>query len=534
MRSRLFVLGFMVAALSSQCYAVNNEFLQLMQERWYDTQTLQVSSTVSRGVVTELLNLIDCHNCHKPSIDTIATLSQSWWEWFRIFPGKNFDDVMYSAAATQANQYYCIAYVGNQWYMNGYPRATSPFCSGKFCPQVPISNADVLQTVFNISSKTFYSQYAVNRNAVSDWYVKQTPERQKYFGLQDLGVIQSQKKACSAAANCTIASAQALQTYAKYCTFEPEACGMQEMPKAKKGRRPIAEMNMLLQQGIFTLDELENIDVNASAPGSFVLELFGRLKQRAQCQDINDIDHDGIIDSKDNCYLTYNPQQRDNDADGIGNVCDDDIDNDTIKNPLGVLDDNGNIDPSTFPWFTGKIDNCLTTPNTNQSDVDANNVGDACDVDEKVGIKIDTKPVTRDRFVFVAVYSGSLTGFTWHYGDSTTGPGIVTPHTYAKPGTYTVRIDATTPKGKTVYATTSVTVWPLTVRANLLPDVLVQQVGKQYHYTIATQWLDPKDISYVHLVRNDGRTRQLRGNDITSFNDTYTTAGSYPIHEWCI
>ncbi len=35
-----------------------------------------------------------------------------------------------------------------------------------------------------------------------------------------------------------------------------------------------------------------------------------------------DTDRDGIQDSADNCRTTYNPDQADNDHDGIGNVCD--------------------------------------------------------------------------------------------------------------------------------------------------------------------------------------------------------------------
>ena len=36
----------------------------------------------------------------------------------------------------------------------------------------------------------------------------------------------------------------------------------------------------------------------------------------------NDIDRDGVSDSDDNCVNTYNPDQIDTDADGIGNICD--------------------------------------------------------------------------------------------------------------------------------------------------------------------------------------------------------------------
>ena len=39
-------------------------------------------------------------------------------------------------------------------------------------------------------------------------------------------------------------------------------------------------------------------------------------------------DGDGIMDSEDNCILHANPDQRDTNADGFGNRCDPDLDND--------------------------------------------------------------------------------------------------------------------------------------------------------------------------------------------------------------
>ena len=36
----------------------------------------------------------------------------------------------------------------------------------------------------------------------------------------------------------------------------------------------------------------------------------------------SDIDNDGIIDGNDNCPSNFNPNQADNDSDGIGNTCD--------------------------------------------------------------------------------------------------------------------------------------------------------------------------------------------------------------------
>jgi hypothetical protein len=57
-----------------------------------------------------------------------------------------------------------------------------------------------------------------------------------------------------------------------------------------------------------------------------------------------------VINRLDNCPYTYNPSQFDLDVDGKGNACDEDIDGDGSKNPVGLVDDNDNI-------IVGKRDN---------------------------------------------------------------------------------------------------------------------------------------------------------------------------------
>ncbi|MEM6639455.1 MAG: S8 family serine peptidase [Pseudomonadota bacterium] len=52
--------------------------------------------------------------------------------------------------------------------------------------------------------------------------------------------------------------------------------------------------------------------------------------------DGTDSDGDGIIDAEDNCTLEPNPEQRDTDGDGYGNVCDADLNNDGVVNVIDL------------------------------------------------------------------------------------------------------------------------------------------------------------------------------------------------------
>lgn len=90
-----------------------------------------------------------------------------------------------------------------------------------------------------------------------------------------------------------------------------------------------------------------------------VVNAEGMLAKNMQYQP-SDADEDGIPDTSDNCVSIPNPDQTDVDRNGRGDACDD-FDRDGI---------------STLK------DNCPEKPNRDQRDTDHDGVGDECDVEE--------------------------------------------------------------------------------------------------------------------------------------------------------
>ncbi|MFZ5979496.1 MAG: thrombospondin type 3 repeat-containing protein [Candidatus Zixiibacteriota bacterium] len=79
-----------------------------------------------------------------------------------------------------------------------------------------------------------------------------------------------------------------------------------------------------------------------------------------------DDDLDEVCDWTDNCPEVYNPLQEDIDADGVGDACD----------ICPGYDDLADFDGDSHP---DSCDNCPQAANTGQTDYDSDGIGDACD-----------------------------------------------------------------------------------------------------------------------------------------------------------
>jgi hypothetical protein len=410
-----------------------------------DTAKIEKQESLSRYDLARLLNAVECNDCIVVPQWMQEQYSYQFWNDFVWFPGKDFADISHLwARYTDQSYYYCVAYVGDQNYMRWYPQEVSPICGGKFCGTRNTTYGEFYQVIVNLLGKYIFQEYSANRSDIHTWMntLQKGSYPDQYLNADDRSIISQNAKNNQAE---KLQKDTDFPVYLKYCMFNLEACGFQEFGKIKQAYWPVAEFNVLYQKNIFDQQVLQDAYIYGLVDGKTVLETLFKLYEVVQCEFDFDYDNDmwtnaaSYSKTADNCSYACNPLQKDTDGDGKGDACDDDIDGDGVKNPIGIVDDRGNIDISKYvPW----MDNCPLIPNTAQLDSNRNGVGDACeDASDQLGIYLIAEPfagLAPLTLTLEAITKGVVDRVERNFGDGTSAKGNKVTHTFVAPGTYTI------------------------------------------------------------------------------------------------
>ncbi|GHW02248.1 hypothetical protein AGMMS50249_0340 [candidate division SR1 bacterium] len=438
-----------------------------------DIYSIEQQKSVSRYEVARLLNATDCKDCLVPDEWMEKYHNQQFWTVFSQSMDFNFGDILFrKASRNQKNYYYCVAYVADNEYLRGYP-STSALgnCKNKFCGGQAITKSEFLQAILNLVDNQIFISFDADRKAIKDWFssLQKTSYQYQVLTTKDIQAIQ---KAGEETRN--LATVDELGAYMRYCMFHLEACGFQEIAGLKQGWRPISELNVLMKSGIITTDDAKNLyDV---IDGKEVLKILDYVNSTfVKCSPNDDYDCDGIKNVDDNCPNTYNPHQRDLDGDGVGNVCDADIDGDGSPNPLGVVDDD---------------DHVIISQRDNQKDQSPLGI-DRQGFDFFINVNEITNTYPK-KVTFKLVSSSELRNSVWQMGDGkkyTLASDLTLSHTYTKAGTYVIRVVGTDKSGKKAEAMMNVYLAPdeaLQYGIQISPSFTVKNAGFDYSFIALT------------------------------------------------
>jgi uncharacterized delta-60 repeat protein len=99
------------------------------------------------------------------------------------------------------------------------------------------------------------------------------------------------------------------------------------------------------------------------------------------CQ--GDLDGDTVLDANDNCRINANTDQLNTDGDAQGNVCDADDDNDGVPDTADTFPlDNTQAGDIDTDGVNGFVDNCPANANADQLNTDGDAEGNECDADD--------------------------------------------------------------------------------------------------------------------------------------------------------
>ncbi|MEI6426060.1 MAG: PKD domain-containing protein [Candidatus Absconditabacteria bacterium] len=526
-KSLLFIGAAVVCSLPLGSKADFSGFIDQLRDSNIPIDTFLTQTGVTRYELARLLNTVECKDCINPDTSYLKAYTAAYWANFIQIPGKDFKDISYLGALFNTKSYYyCVAYAGDNSYMKGYPLKTSNICPGEFCGDRYTSKAEFLQVVINLISKYIYPLYSLNWSEANTRIsgLKTTDYEYKTFSVDEIGTINSKAKTCKNQ-SCVLENTDQLSIYLKYCMFNLKSCGMTAIGLTTEGYWPVAELNILSKQKILTIDEAATYNIRENIDGGLLTKIFGNINSIIGCTFNNDYDCDGIPNSQDSCPNAYNPNQTDTDKDGIGDVCDADIDGDGIKNPIGIVDDNGRID---IQLWTPTMDNCLFVINKDQTKTNNAIMGDACSVGENLSLAISLANIHGDlpqNITFKAIHTANFTQYSWDLGDGSFTTGEIVTHTYTKPGIYLVRLLAKTSGGKQSMAKTTIVVGRLTSEERALQP-LIKTVSVKKDDSVDLPLSEIGKVDSFEWSFSDGSTGQTTNPNIKKI---FRTQGSVSV-----
>jgi len=458
---------------------------------------------VSRYELARLLNAVECVDCIQGPNWMITDYDDPFWLNFIDLPGKDFDDITYLGGIfNEQSYYYCVAYVGDNEYMRGYPEEVSPICAGSFCGTRSVTKWEFLQVVINLIWQYIYYNYSVNRDNAQTWMqeIKPGTSQDEYLDANDRDRINQNASTCED--SCQLVDTWDFRTYMKYCMYNLDECQMQPWGNIWQAVWPVAELNVLFQQNIVDAEEAAKGDIHNPVAGSKVLEILDKIHELIGCTFDDDYDCDSLGNADDNCPNHYNPSQVDTDEDGIWDVCDSDIDNDGILNPIWIVDDLGRIN---IALADSNMDNCLLVVNTDQTMTQHPFMGNACvAAADQVGLYISVPklygnaPLTVS---FDAITKWTVENIERNLGDGTMQIGQSISHTFDEPGSYVVSAMAKWPNNN---AHAKVTIL---VGASLADQRAIQiktnKLGGTAPLSVAFEVLTQWDIDYIEWEFSD-------------------------------
>lgn len=214
------MIGSLFSTTSAQ--TPTDHFYEELQKLNIPITTLLEKSDISRYELTRLLNAVECKDCIMPSPATRNLFNENFWNNFLTLPGKDFRDISYlSGYENNINYYYCVAKVGNDDIMRGYPIATSPICGGNFCGSRKVNKAEFFQTLVNLLTENIKENYIAGWAEIKSRLTKKSKSSYEYrvFTPQETKIIQEKTTATE-----TIKSREEFSAYLKYCMFNTSRC----------------------------------------------------------------------------------------------------------------------------------------------------------------------------------------------------------------------------------------------------------------------------------------------------------------------